>query len=52
MPPKKSAPRKTKKPTAKKTTNPWIVHVKKTMNNLGITYTEALKKAKLTYKKI
>lgn len=51
MPPKKKTPKK-KLSTKSKSTNPWITHVKETQKKLGITYTEALKKAKLTYKKL
>lgn len=51
MPPKKKTSKKSTS-TKSKGSNPWIVHVKETQKKLGITYTEALKKAKLTYKKI
>lgn len=53
MPPKKTAKKsaRTKKSTTKKTENPWIKHVKDTQKSLACTFTEALKRAKLTYKK-
>jgi len=33
------------------TGNPWIQHVKKAQKEKGLSYKEALKAAKLTYKK-
>lgn len=51
MPPKKKTSKKKTITTKSKTSNPWIIHVKETQKKLGVTYTEALKKAKLTYKK-
>lgn len=47
--------RATKSGTAKKATrksNPWLAHVKKTMNaNKGCSFSEVLKKASATWKK-
>jgi len=40
------------KPKRKRRTNPWLVHVKKTMSaNKGLAFKAILKKAKASYKK-